>query len=96
MWYRASSQNDYQWRQSKLLSADVTSYRVTGLMDGEVYIFSVRGRNKEGSGPFSLRKKAGPGIPPDSPLLPDDNGTLKFINQRIKIVFHNSSGNIQI
>lgn len=77
VWHRASSQKEYQWKHSKPLSADVTSYRIKDLLDGEVYLFSVRGINKEGSGPFSLRKKAGPGIPPDSPLLPDFSGMLK-------------------
>ena len=76
MWHRALSQSDYQWEHSKLLSADLTSYRVTNLLAGEVYMFSVRGVNKEGVGPFSRRKKAGPGVPSGSALLPDEKGTF--------------------
>ena len=53
VWYRLSSDNDYDWLQSPYLSASVTSYRIPELQTRQPYLFSIRGINREGAGYFS-------------------------------------------
>ncbi|XP_067038428.1 uncharacterized protein [Acropora muricata] len=79
VWYRLFSDDDYKWSYSPRLSASVTSYRIPGLQAGKPYLFSVRGVNREGLGPFSEMVEA-KGLPPelnrdpkksDKPLPPE-------------------------
>ena len=53
VWYRLSSDNDYEWQWSPHLLASTVSYQIPGLRAGQPYLFSVRGINREGAGHFS-------------------------------------------
>ena len=73
VWYRLSSDNDYQWTYSPRLGASVTSYRIPGLQASKPYLFSVRGINREGVGPFSEMVEA-KGVPPELNRDPKKSG----------------------
>ena len=80
VWYRLFSDDDYKWSYSPRLSASVTSYRIPGLQAGKPYLFSVRGVNREGLGPFSELVEA-------KELPPELNRDPKKSGEKIRKMF---------
>lgn len=81
VWYRLSSDSDYEWRWSPHLSASVTLYQILGLQVEQPYLFSVRGINREGAGHFSDMVEA-KGIPTVINRDPGKSGEPMFNHGR--------------
>lgn len=75
VWYRLSSANDYEWRSSSYLPPSVTSHQIPNLQLGQMYLFSVRGINREGAGHFSDIVEA-KGLPLVINHIPKKSGKL--------------------
>ena len=74
VWYQVSTAEATRWGKSVFLPGTVLSYRVTGMLEGEVYHFSVRGVNSEGAGHFSEVVLAGGSVASPGRPLPGKPG----------------------
>ncbi|PFX26807.1 uncharacterized protein LOC111328463 isoform X2 [Stylophora pistillata] len=73
VWYRLTTDNDYEWLKSPHLPASETSYQIPDLQPEDLYLFSIRGINREGAGHFSDIVEV-KGLPPDINRSPDKPG----------------------